>query len=81
MNLKFKVKNKSYRIEIRKQETGSNYNVFATLFDSKGMLLGTSFKEGTSTIAIKEQFKANLNDIELLNANSRMFLEPLGNIL
>ncbi len=68
--IKIKVSGKEYTIKLKIKETGSNYNLFAHVFDSNGVLIcGTSFKNFEKTENIQD-WAINLITKNLISINN-----------
>lgn len=66
MKKKFTHNGKNYVLVTTTQNTGSNYNLFATIYEDKGKIpfMGTVYKEGTPTKIIMEQSIMTLNSLK-----------------
>jgi uncharacterized protein (UPF0128 family) len=65
MTKKFTHNGKNYVLVTTKKDTGSNYNLFATIYEDKGKTpcTGTVYKQGTPTKVIMEQSIMTINSL------------------
>ena len=66
MTKKFIHNGKNYVLVTTKKDTGTNYNLFATIYEDKGKIpyIGTVYKQGTPTSVIMEQSIMTINSLK-----------------